>query len=443
MGEAVDIAFALAPMLALTRLSRPKAAAGWWFACGFAFWFATLAWMPAICKNNGPWPLVVLGWIGLAAACAGYMALFGWLDAKAWQFWGRNRVSRLAVLAVAEPVLWAGTEWLRGTLFTGFAWNFLGTAVGGIPSFATPARWGGVYFLSALVIMMNGVLATLLLRVIAPMRRRYEVDECDEEKDEEKTENRGKNSERLFRMAETAIPLLVVYFALTLSTPPSPLQTPQLTNSPTHQLSKIMIGFNRRFSPHAKMLKEYFEKRTLPLVMHYRVNAGSIPKDIWLQDPEVGGGRMVGEGCHFIDFMSYICGAPVEKVQAMCIKTANAAETPEDSVSVNLQFADGSVGTLEYVALGDTTLPKEWCEIHGEGSTAVMDNFCKTVCTGKLGKRKLKGKQQKGFKEELEATVAAVKGGKDMPITFGEIENVTRTTFAVLRALKSGVSEVV
>lgn len=206
-------------------------------------------------------------------------------------------------------------------------------------------------------------------------------------------------------------------------------------------LSRVMIGFNRRFSPHAKLLKEYFAKRTLPLVMHYRVNAGSIPKDIWLQDPEVGGGRMVGEGCHFIDFMSYVCGAPVEKVQAMCIKTANGAETPEDSISVNLQFADGSVGTLEYVALGDTTLPKEWCEIHGEGSTATMDNFCKTVCTGKLGKRKLKGKQQKGFAEELAATIAAVKEGGAMPIPFEQILNVTKTTFAVLKAVKSGQSE--
>ena len=191
------------------------------------------------------------------------------------------------------------------------------------------------------------------------------------------------------------------------------------------------------------MLKEYFSKRTLPLVMHYRVNAGSIPKDVWLQDPEIGGGRIVGEGCHFIDFMSYVCGAPVVKVQAMCIATANGAETPEDSTSINLQFADGSVGTLEYVALGDTTLPKEWCEIHGEGSTATMDNFCKTVCSGKLGKRNLKGKQQKGFAEELAATVVAVKDGKPMPIPFEEILNVTKTTFAALKALKSGQTEVV
>lgn len=202
-----------------------------------------------------------------------------------------------------------------------------------------------------------------------------------------------------------------------------------------------MVGFNRRFSPHAKLLKEYFAKRTLPLVMHYRVNAGSIPRDVWIQDPTVGGGRMIGEGCHFIDFMSYVCGAPVVKVQAMCIQTPNAAETPEDSISVNLQFADGSVGTLEYVALGDTTLPKEMCEIHGEGSTALMDNFCTTICSGKLGKKKLKGKQQKGFAEELSATVSAVKSGTAMPISWNEIENITKTTFAVLKAVKNGTTE--
>ncbi len=207
------------------------------------------------------------------------------------------------------------------------------------------------------------------------------------------------------------------------------------------RLNKIMIGFNRRFSPHAKLLRDYFAARKLPLVMHYRVNAGSIPKDVWIQDPDVGGGRLVGEGCHFIDFMSYVCGAKVAKVQAMCVQMESASETPEDSVSINLQFEDGSVGTLEYVALGDTTLPKEWCEIHGDGSTATMDNFCKTVCSGKLGKRKLKGKQQKGFAEELAATIGAVKDGKPMPIPFADILNVTKTTFVALKAIKSGQTE--
>ena len=215
MSETVDIAFAIAPMLALTRFSKPKAAAAWWFACGFAFWFATISWMPAICKNNGPWPLVLLGWVGLSAACAGYFALFGWLDARLWtkiRENGNSALLRLTALVVFEPFLWAGTEWLRATLFSGFAWNFLGTAVGGIPSFATPARLGGVYFLSALAVMVNGVFATLIVRVITPMvefRNNGAEEKCPY----------GRNVARLFRTLETALPLLVVYFAMQLSAP--------------------------------------------------------------------------------------------------------------------------------------------------------------------------------------------------------------------------------
>lgn len=203
-------------------------------------------------------------------------------------------------------------------------------------------------------------------------------------------------------------------------------------------LNRVMVGFNRRFSPHARLVKDYFAKRTRPLVLSYRVNAGEIPRDVWIQDPNVGGGRMVGEGCHFIDFMRYVVGAPIMSVQAKSIKIDSAATVAEDSISVNLEFEDGSLGVLEYLALGDTTLPKEHCEIFGENSTAVMDNFCTTVCSGKLGKRKLKGKQQKGFAEEVAAAVEAVANGTAMPIPFAEIENVTRATFAVLKAVKSG-----
>ena len=114
LGEAANVAVALAPLLVVSRLCSPKRSACLWFTGGCLFWFGTLSWMPAIIKNNGPWPLVVLGWAGLAAACAGYFALFGWLAARAWRRWGRWGL-------VAEPILWAGCEWLRATLFTGFA----------------------------------------------------------------------------------------------------------------------------------------------------------------------------------------------------------------------------------------------------------------------------------------------------------------------------------
>ena len=201
--------------------------------------------------------------------------------------------------------------------------------------------------------------------------------------------------------------------------------------------ANVMVGFNRRFSPHARLIKEYFAKRTMPLMLHYRVNAGIIPKNIWIQDPEVGGGRIIGEGCHFIDFMSFIVGQPIIAVQAKCLQLDNAALIAEDNVDIHLQFADGSLGILSYVALGDTSLPKERCEIDGEESTVVMNNFMTTVCSGKLGKRKLKGKQQKGFVEELTAAIAMVQTGKPS-IPFEQLVNVTRATFAVLEALKTG-----
>lgn len=175
MGEVCALAFALVPLLVASRLGTPRRAAQAWFLGGFLFWFATLAWMPAIVKNDGPLPLVVLGWIGLAALCAGYFALFGWLSARAWSCLADARrpaspVRKLLLILFVEPVLWAGIEWVRSWLFTGFAWNFLGTALGQVPSLAAPARLGGVYLVSALVVLLNGVFATLACRLWAQMR---------------------------------------------------------------------------------------------------------------------------------------------------------------------------------------------------------------------------------------------------------------------------------
>ena len=213
-GETASIAVALAPLLVVARLASPKKAAWTWFGGGFAFWFATLAWMPAICKNDGPWPLVGLGWFGLAALCAGYFALFGWLDARAWRRFGRWGLA-------FEPILWAGVEWLRGWLFTGFAWNYLGTALVPIPDFLAPARVGGVYLVSALVVLVNGVFATLACRVVAQMRR-------------EAPEGR-----RWIRSLETAVPLAAVLLVFWLC------REPQTTNhEPQNTLRVALVQRN-------------------------------------------------------------------------------------------------------------------------------------------------------------------------------------------------------
>lgn len=199
----------------------------------------------------------------------------------------------------------------------------------------------------------------------------------------------------------------------------------------------LMAGFNRRFSPHAALLKRYFAKRTTPICMTYRVNAGIIPPDVWIQDPEVGGGRIIGEACHFIDFASYVIGHNVVEVQAQCVTTDNAGLVAEDNVSINLKYADGSVANILYVALGSADLAKERCEIYANESFAVMENFNKTTCSGKLGKEKLVGKQAKGFAEELTAFFKAIKEGSEAPISFDSLMNTTEVGFAVHKALQT------
>jgi len=199
----------------------------------------------------------------------------------------------------------------------------------------------------------------------------------------------------------------------------------------------LMVGFNRRFSPHAELLKRYFSKRTGPIFMSYRINAGMIPPDVWVQDPRIGGGRIVGEGCHFIDFASHVIGCDVVEVQAQCVNTDNVGLVAEDNVSMNLKYGDGSVANILYVALGSTDLAKERCEIYANESVAVMEDFCRTTCSGKLGREKLAGKQAKGFTQELEAFFASIKEGVDAPIAFESLVNTTEVAFAAQRALQT------
>ena len=168
MGEKMDCLFALAPLLWLARRGSVKNNLKAWAANGFLFWFATLSWMPAIVKNGGPWPLVVLGWGALAAYCTLYFVAFGWLAASYWG-WARERTYRwrLAGLFVVEPVLWAGLELLRSRLFGGFAWNQLGVAPINA-GFGAPAALGGVYLVSAFVVLVNGTIASIAERMWRP-----------------------------------------------------------------------------------------------------------------------------------------------------------------------------------------------------------------------------------------------------------------------------------
>ncbi len=168
MNEGMDALFALAPLLWYARRHEAKKSAKVWFFSGLFFWIATLSWMPAIVKNGGPWPLVVLGWGVLAAYCALYFAAFGYLSSVVWT-WVKPRhyIYRLLAILLVEPILWCGLELIRSRFGGGFAWNQLGL----IPitkGFGSLASLGGVYLCSAVVILINGTIASIAERMWKP-----------------------------------------------------------------------------------------------------------------------------------------------------------------------------------------------------------------------------------------------------------------------------------
>lgn len=203
---------------------------------------------------------------------------------------------------------------------------------------------------------------------------------------------------------------------------------------------RLMVGFNRRFSPVANALKSAFGRPAQPLVINYRVNAGFIPKEHWIQDPVTGGGRIVGEACHFIDLMQYFTGSLPIKVYASCINGDNDKLPNEDNVCIIIHFSDGSIGSLTYVASGDKSLPKERVEIFGDGKVGIIDDFKK----GELhqnNKVKTLNLQGKGHKEEVQAFLQAVSTGGPMPVDFESIRQTTAATFKILDSLRTGLPQ--
>lgn len=198
--------------------------------------------------------------------------------------------------------------------------------------------------------------------------------------------------------------------------------------------STVMVGFNRRFSAFIQEVKGQFGSG--PMSMIYRVNAGAIPADNWIQDAEVGGGRVVGEVCHFIDTMVYLCGSVPERVHAFVL---GGAEKLADTVVINLRFRNGAIGSLCYFANGPKRMPKEYIEIYKDGQCAVVSDFKELMIHGaRSPKRRKHYSQDKGQAEMVKQFVRSVQEGSAAPIPFAEIEAVTRTTFKVLQSLREG-----
>ena len=193
----------------------------------------------------------------------------------------------------------------------------------------------------------------------------------------------------------------------------------------------LMVGFNRRYSPHARALREAFAGRG-PLMMTYRVNAGPLPPGHWLNDPQVGGGRIIGEACHFIDLMSFLTGdAGVLSVVGHGLGSGSA-----ENFGVTLNFADGSVGQLLYTARGSPSLSKERLEVHGGGASAVMDDFRSTLIN--IGRRttRIRG-ARKGHVEGLAACLDAVRCGGPAPESPGPPGAAMRATFEIMKTCKN------
>jgi len=200
----------------------------------------------------------------------------------------------------------------------------------------------------------------------------------------------------------------------------------------------VMVGFNRRFAPLVQRVAQHFAGRHAPLVMHYRVNAGFIPPEHWVHDPVEGGGRILGEGCHFIDLLHFLAGSPPVRVYAESIGGGSRFRG-DDNVAITLRFADGSVGTVTYTAAGDATLGKEYLEVYGEGAVAILDDFRTLLLARNRKQEKVKAaNQDKGFEEEMKRFVAAAKSGSAMPIPFEELTATTRATFAAVESLQRG-----
>jgi polar amino acid transport system substrate-binding protein len=197
----------------------------------------------------------------------------------------------------------------------------------------------------------------------------------------------------------------------------------------------LMVGFNRRFSPLTEKLKTFFLGRREAMLINVRCNAGFIPHDSWIQDAAQGG-RIVGELCHFVDWARAVIGSPMRRVMAAALPDANRYS--RDNVSVMIEYEDGSIANLVYVANGDRAVGKEFFEVFSAGGIARLDDF-KTLSLTRNGKTEtVKGNRDKGHGKEIELTIAAMNAGKDALIPFDELAEVTETTFAIAEALERG-----
>ncbi len=218
----------------------------------------------------------------------------------------------------------------------------------------------------------------------------------------------------------------------------TPEEIDQITEALFNEtLPVLAVGFNRRFAPLAVQMQQFLAASSEPFAAHYRINAGAIPLNHWTHDPLQGGGRIIGEGCHFVDFLTFLAGAAPVSVSAQALP--DQGRYHQDNVLLTLTFPDGSLGSIAYLANGDKSFPKEQVEVFKGGRLAVLDDFrrLELVHNGQKQVHQSRMGQDKGHRASWAAFLAAAQSGKP-PIPYEQLLGVTRATFAAMQSLADG-----
>ena len=199
--------------------------------------------------------------------------------------------------------------------------------------------------------------------------------------------------------------------------------------------SLLTVGFNRRFSPFGRKLYGFFSGRTEAMHVHYRVNAGYLPPNHWTQDPNYGGSRIIGEACHFLDFITFLVGVPPISITAQALP--DAGKYSEDNVSMTFKFPDGSLGVVDYLANGDKSLAKERVEVFCGGKIGILDDFRRLELIEEGNHKTFRGAQDKGWISEWNAFTESIRKGGNPPIPYEQLIGVTNAMFGVIDSLRN------
>ena len=201
--------------------------------------------------------------------------------------------------------------------------------------------------------------------------------------------------------------------------------------------SMVMVGYNRRFSPHIQKIKSLLDTKPSPKTFIMTMNAGKIPREHWTQDAEIGGGRIIGEACHYIDLMRFLVGSKIKSFNAVKMGENDFVQVTEDKALISLTFVDGSMGSIHYFANGGKSFPKERIEVFCDDAVLQLDNFRKLRGFGWKGFNKMNlWSQDKGQENCVDAFMESVREGRESPIPHDEIFEVARVTVDITEMLR-------